>query len=85
MFDRISANPNICGGRPCIEDTRIPVTMVLELLEDGLTFEKILKDYYPHITVADIQACIEYAKRQAFQVSQFEEGVYPTNQCKHTA
>ena len=36
--------------------------MILELLEDGLTFEDILKDYYPHITIADIQACLEYAK-----------------------
>ena len=62
MFDRISANPNVCGGKPCIKGTRIPITMVLELLEDGLTFEDILKDYYPHITVADIRACIEYAK-----------------------
>ena len=44
--------------------------MILELLEDGLTFEDILKDYYPHITIADIQACIEYAKAL---------------QCKHTA
>jgi len=36
--------------------------MVLELLEDGLPFEKILRDYYPHVAVADIQACIEYVK-----------------------
>jgi len=62
VFDRISVNPNICGGKPCIKGTRIPVTMILELLEDGLTFEDILRDYYPHITIADIQACIEYAK-----------------------
>ena len=62
VFDRVSVNPNVCGGKPCIKGTRIPVTMVLELLEDGLTFEDILRDYYPHITIADIRACIEYAK-----------------------
>jgi len=62
MFDRISVNPNICGGKPCIKGTRIPVAMVLDLLEDGVTFDEILRDYYPHLTVADIQACIEYAK-----------------------
>ena len=61
MFDRISVNPNICGGKPCIKGTRIPVAMVLDLLEDGVTFDEILRDYYPHLTVADIQACIEYA------------------------
>ena len=66
VFNRISVNPNVCGGKPCIKRTRIPVTMVLELLEDGLTFEEILKDYYAHITVADIRGCIEYAQHEAF-------------------
>lgn len=61
MFERISADPKICGGKPCIKGTRIPVTMVLELLEDGLSFDEILTDYYPNLTVADIKACIEYA------------------------
>jgi len=36
--------------------------MVLELLEDGLSFDEILRDYYPYLTAADIQACIEYAR-----------------------
>jgi uncharacterized protein (DUF433 family) len=36
--------------------------MVLDLLQDGLSFEQILSDYYPNLTVADIQACIQYAK-----------------------
>jgi uncharacterized protein (DUF433 family) len=62
MFERISVDPKICGGKPCIKGTRIPVTMVLELLEDGLSFDEILRDYYPNLTVADIRACIEYAR-----------------------
>jgi len=62
MFERISVDPKICGGKPCIKGTRIPVTMVLELLEDGLSFDEILRDYYPTLTVADIRACIEYAR-----------------------
>ncbi len=62
MFERISVDPTICGGKPCIKGTRIPVTMVLDLLQDGLSFEQILSDYYPNLTVADIQACIQYAK-----------------------
>lgn len=62
MFKRISVNSNICGGKPCIEGTRIPVHMVLELVEEGIAFDDILKNYYPHITKEDIKACIEYAK-----------------------
>ena len=62
MFERISVNPNICGGKPCIKGTRIPVYMVLELIEEGVSFDDILKNYYPHITKEDVKACIEYAK-----------------------
>ena len=62
MFDRISVNPDIYGGKPCIKGTRIAVYMILDLIEDGLSFEEILQDYYPHITVEDIKACLEYAK-----------------------
>ena len=62
MFKRISVNSNICGGKPCIKGTRIPVYMILELVEEGISFEDILRDYYPHITRQDIKACIEYAK-----------------------
>jgi uncharacterized protein (DUF433 family) len=36
--------------------------MILELLEDNLSFEEIIRDYYRHITQEDIQACLEYAK-----------------------
>jgi uncharacterized protein (DUF433 family) len=61
-FERISSNPKIYGGKPCIKGTRITVSMVLELLEDGLSFEEITRDYYPHITKEDIRACLEYAK-----------------------
>jgi uncharacterized protein (DUF433 family) len=61
MFERIAVNPNIHFGKPCIAGTRIPVQSVLELLNEGLSFEEIIQDYYPDLTVMDIQACIEYA------------------------
>ena len=61
-FERIIINPKVYGGKPCIKGTRIAVTMILDMLEDGLSFEEIIRDYYPHITVEDIQACLEYAK-----------------------
>jgi uncharacterized protein (DUF433 family) len=62
MFDRISISPKVAGGKPTVKGTRIPVATVLELIEDGLTFDQIRRDYYPGLTREDIQACIEYAK-----------------------
>lgn len=62
MFDRIVVDPRVCGGKPYIKGTRIPVTMVLELLEDELSFADISRDYYPSLTMADIKACVEYAR-----------------------
>ncbi len=61
-FDRIISNPKIYGGKPCIKGTRITVTMILELVEDGLSFTEIIRDYYPHIAVEDIQSCLKYAR-----------------------
>lgn len=60
--DRITIDPNIYSGKPCIRGTRITVTMILELIEDGLTFEHVIKDYYPQLTEQDINACLEYAR-----------------------
>jgi uncharacterized protein (DUF433 family) len=62
VFDRIIVNPKIAGGKPVVKGTRIPVSMVLDLVEDGLTFEQIRRDYYPQLTVEDFRACIGYAK-----------------------
>jgi uncharacterized protein (DUF433 family) len=60
MKDRITTNPNIHFGKPCVAGTCIPVQNVLELVRDGLPFDKIAQDYYPDLEIADIQACIEY-------------------------
>jgi len=60
--NRIVINPKIYGGKPCIRDTRITVTMVLELLEDGITFQQVVEDYYPQLTADDIKACLQYAR-----------------------
>ena len=59
MLNRIAVNPTIHFGKPSIAGTRIPVQSVLELLNEGLSFEEIIKDYYPDLTIEDIQACIE--------------------------
>jgi uncharacterized protein (DUF433 family) len=61
MKRRISVNPGIHFGKPCIANTRITVQNVLELNREGIPFNKIIDDYYPEIKVEDIQACIQYA------------------------
>lgn len=60
MKERISVNPNIHFGKPCVAGTRIPVVNVLELVGEGISFEEIMQDYYPDLQVEDIQACIKY-------------------------
>lgn len=61
MFERISVNPNIHFGKPCVTGTRITVQNVLELINEGIPFEKIIHDYYPELTVSDIHECMRYA------------------------
>jgi len=61
MLDRISIDPNVCHGKPCIKGTRIPVHVILELLAAGYTFDRILTDCYPHLTEEDLQAAVTYA------------------------
>jgi uncharacterized protein (DUF433 family) len=61
MTERIAVDPGIYFGKPCVAGTRIPVQSVLELVSEGLTFEEILRDYYPDLRQEDIQACIQYA------------------------
>jgi uncharacterized protein (DUF433 family) len=58
--ERISINPQVCHGKPCIKDTRIMISVILDNLADGLTFEEIVKDY-PPLTLEDIKAAIAYA------------------------
>jgi uncharacterized protein (DUF433 family) len=59
--NRISIDPEICHGKPCIKGTRIPVALILEMVEYGLSFKEIIEEY-PHINVDDIKACIRFAK-----------------------
>lgn len=60
-MDRIAVNPEVHFGKPCIAGTRITVQDVLELLDQGLSFEQIIQDYYPTLTIEDIRACVRYA------------------------
>jgi uncharacterized protein (DUF433 family) len=61
MSKKISVNPNIHFGKPCIAGTRIPVQSILELVREGVSFDEIIHDYYPDIKPGDIRACVQYA------------------------
>jgi uncharacterized protein (DUF433 family) len=59
LLERISVDPAVCGGRPCIRGHRIWVSLILGLLADGATVQEILDDY-PQLDDSDIRACIAY-------------------------
>ena len=62
-LDRITFNPNQCGGRPCIRGMRIRVSDVLDMLAAGASEQEILEDY-PYLESEDLRACLEYAAAQ---------------------
>jgi uncharacterized protein (DUF433 family) len=62
-IDRITVNPAVCGGRPCIRGLRIRVKDVLDLLAAGATRDEILADY-PYLEPDDITAVLEFAAKQ---------------------
>ena len=60
LLSRISIDPNICFGKPCIRGHRIWVSLILDLLAGGATIEELLEEY-PGLEREDILACIAYA------------------------
>ena len=60
--ERITINPQQCGGRPCVRGMRIRVKDVLDMLAGGASPEEILADY-PDLEPDDIRACVAYAAR----------------------
>lgn len=63
LIDRITVNPEQCGGRPCIRGLRIRVVDVLDLLAAGLTVDEVLAEL-PDLERDDILASLQYAARQ---------------------
>jgi uncharacterized protein (DUF433 family) len=61
MFERIEIDPRVCGGKPVIKGTRIPVAIVLEQLAAGESWDAVLAGY-PEISRQDIQEVLLYAK-----------------------
>ena len=61
-WGRITIDPDICHGKPCIRGLRYPVEMLLELMSAGMTTEEILTDY-DDLEAEDLLACLAFAAR----------------------
>ena len=59
LLERISIDPNVCFGKPCVRGTRIWVSLLLDFLAAGASVEEILADY-PQLTRQDVLAAIAY-------------------------
>lgn len=64
LLSRITIDPKLCFGKPCIRGHRIWVSLILDLLASGMSSEEILRDY-PGLDEADIRACIAYGAEMA--------------------
>jgi uncharacterized protein (DUF433 family) len=62
-LERITINPDQCGGRPCVRGMRIRVVDVLQLFAAGLSAEQILEEM-PDLEREDLQACLQFAARR---------------------
>jgi len=73
LAERITIDPDICHGKPCIRGLRYPVETILELLSSGMTPEEILADY-EDLEREDILAALSFAKRLS-QVKRIESAL----------
>jgi len=60
LLARITTDPNVCFGKPCIRGHRIWVSLVLDLLAEGLDVDRVLENY-PGLERDDVRACIAFA------------------------
>ena len=72
--DRIELNPKVCNGMPVIKGTRIPVTVILDQLAEGESWDELLAGY-PELSKEDIQAALVYAK-SSLDHAEIREEVY---------
>ncbi|MFQ5873923.1 MAG: DUF433 domain-containing protein [Dehalococcoidia bacterium] len=59
LLQRVSVDPNICFGKPCIRGTRIWVSLILDFLASGMGVEEVLEEY-PQLSEDDVRAAIAY-------------------------
>ena len=66
LLRRISINPNVCFGKPCIRGTRIWVSLLLDFLASGMSIQGIIAEY-PQLTDEDVRAAIAYGAEMSRQ------------------
>jgi len=66
LLERLNADPTVLGGQMCIRGTRIPVTLILDALAAGETFEDLLRGY-PTLTRDDLYAALAYGAKLAHE------------------
>ncbi|MFZ1106994.1 MAG: DUF433 domain-containing protein [Rhodomicrobium sp.] len=71
-LDRISVDPNVCFGKPCIKGTRIWAPLILDFLANGASGDEIVASY-PQLTIEDIRAAIAYAAEVARERFLFQQ------------
>lgn len=64
LLERISIDPDVCAGKPCIRGHRIWVSLVLGMLAEGMSVADVLAEY-PQLEEADVRACMAYGARLA--------------------
>jgi uncharacterized protein (DUF433 family) len=64
LLERVSVDPAVCAGKPCIRGTRIYIAIILDALAEGLTPEQIV-DHYPSLQIDDVRAAVAYAAELA--------------------
>lgn len=64
LLQRISVDPAVCFGKPCIKGHRIWVSLILDMLAEGVSYEEVLKNY-PGLTQTDLRACIAYGSEMS--------------------
>jgi len=64
MYDRITFDPQVMGGRACIRGMRIPVSLIVKLVANGMTLEQVLHEY-PDLEAEDVHQALQYAANLA--------------------
>ena len=67
LLKRVVVKPNVCGGEPCIQGTRINIAVILDSLAEGLSPKEITK-HFPPLTELDVRAAVAYAAELARRV-----------------
>ena len=66
LLNRISVDPNVCFGKPCVRGTRIWVSLILDFIANEMSFDEILEEY-PQLAMDDIRAAIAYGAEMSRQ------------------